>query len=398
MYINILIFLLILILILVIVNIIIISLYNKYANNIKGGNEFYDSISSDFTNYPVLYTEKYSNTLKLIQDNITSANKTKIFEILNSHNWDIEENNTLLDTMLVEVVEAESAAITREYDMAESAAITREYDMAESAAITREYDMAESTAIARESVIEKLDKINKNIPEICLSYAFITPELKQKFKTLIDNGIKTKSAYFMKDDDALAIEYHLFLKNIFRPLSNAGPMETNIMQQTINPELKLNSLNFGNWHVDGGPYGGTHFNSLYYHKLENCEISSSGTDIAYIDESGNIVIINLPIIEDIIILLKDSCFVHKSPIIKLIDTTKDANRTLIQTNTACDSDIDINTQKEIYKTMTNLAERLNNEQIKYCSELLRQPESSIDINDRIYCLNILKMNNYIKNE
>jgi len=138
------------------------------------------------------------------------------------------------------------------------------------------------------------------------------------------------------------------------------------------------------WHQDTENYDRTFYNILYYLTLENCR-HDCGTEIAFRKSESGIITIKLPIIEGLIIALKDDCFSHKSPVISLINPDEIGKRLIIRTYAQFQKSEEIlGRNVELHK----LSIELNLKKLEDCLEKYFNEETEISF--KADCYNFIK--------
>jgi hypothetical protein len=138
------------------------------------------------------------------------------------------------------------------------------------------------------------------------------------------------------------------------------------------------------WHQDTETYNTTYYNILYYLTIENCRLDC-GTDIAFRDTNSEIITIKLPIMEGLIIAIKDDCFSHKSPVITLLEPEKPGSRLIIRTYAGHQHGEDIKIKN---KQISELNKELNYEKLRNCLDSYFN--ETIDESIRIDCYKFIK--------
>ena len=218
----------------------------------------------------------------------------------------------------------------------------------------------------KEQAIENLEKIIRQVPENCIKYTFIPDELNERFKKLKFDNSDNSEEYLQ-----LIEEYQTYLKNIFFE-GRVTSMHTHHRKiVTDYSKIEKNNNASTTWHQDTEFYSTTFYNILYYLQLENCR-ADCGTEIAFKNLQSEIINIKLPIMEGLIIALKDDCFTHKSPIISLIDHDKLGIRLIIRTYADYQNSDEIR-EKNI--KLDSVARELNLNKLNSCMEDYVNPSS-----------------------
>ncbi len=235
----------------------------------------------------------------------------------------------------------------------------------------------------KEQIIENLNAIIRQVPENCIKYTFIPDELHELFKKINFDNNNVNEEY-----SQLINNYETYLKNSFFEGMNT-PMNTQ-HRKIITDYNKILTQNYASttWHQDTEDENRTFYNILYYLKLENCRLDC-GTEIAFTNSESEIISIKLPIMEGLIIALKDDCFTHKSPIISLLDHEKIGTRLIIRTYADFQRS-NRNTNIEL------IAKKLNLEKLNLC---MKDYITSNDIAIKSDCLLFIKhYYKYVKND
>ena len=185
----------------------------------------------------------------------------------------------------------------------------------------------------KEEVITLLDEIKLRLPKIdCIKYTFITDELHTKFNEYYTVNEFNETLPSFINDYYTFLNYAFFEGHIVEHSTYPRKIIIRSNPELITPDMPNSSAT--QWHNEVGDEFGDNSNTfnniIYYYKLENCKLDC-GTDIAFKKEDSSIEIIRLPVIEGLIISIKDDCVVHKSPVITLINPEKDSTRILIRT-------------------------------------------------------------------
>jgi len=183
----------------------------------------------------------------------------------------------------------------------------------------------------KKQVIEELENIIKQVPKGCIKYGFISDDLNEQFKNQYSES--------QQDNRDLNTTYEKYLHDIFFP-DESVHMNTNSRLILTSYANFLDNSSSVLWHQDSEYRDATFYNILYYLTLENCRLDC-GTEIAFRNSNSEIITIKLPIIEGLILALKDDCFSHKSPVISLIDHNKVGKRLLIRTYAQYQNSADI---------------------------------------------------------
>lgn len=260
-------------------------------------------------------------------------------------------------------------------------------------------DMMRPTCTAwptREEVCQQMDQIIGELSTDCLKYAFIPEELDKKLKTLLSSD----PDFFSDSNESVQEEYHTYLKDTFFPNENA----TFITQMRHIKYLANSKMTSASsiWHQDTDTFQETFYNVLYYMKIENMEYNC-GTDIAYKDGTGKIVIKKLPVLEGLIIIMRDDCIGHKSPVLRLLNDREDGHRMIMRTYIRTPDRF----RKEFLaidgknRKIAAMNKELNAKKIERC--LKKIFDEKISEADRIDCENVVRhadtdsLNGFFKN-
>jgi hypothetical protein len=235
----------------------------------------------------------------------------------------------------------------------------------------------------KDDVILQLETIKRQLPDGCINYGFIELDLHQR---ILSEYNSEKNIYFLNElsNRALNEEYCEFLNtNLFNGIYRTDQIGTQIREIII--DYKNMSTNASTeWHQDGEYISSTLYNILYYLKIENCR-HDCGTEIAFKKLDSEIVIIKLPIMEGLIIALKDDCFSHKSPVISLIDTEQTGSRTIVRSYIRLPDSDEIIERNNI--TIRELSEELNTKKLEDCLKKYFNSESE---SIKLDCLDVIK--------
>ena len=230
----------------------------------------------------------------------------------------------------------------------------------------------------RDIVIKQLEEIVKQVPSNCIKYTFIPDELNSRFLEYF------KSNPYSSLDDNLTKEYENFLKITFFDNKDT-PMNTQPRLITTSYRDFLQNSSSITWHQDTEVQNKTFYNILYYLTLDNCR-PDCGTDIAFRNSpESEIITIRLPVIQGLILALKDDCFAHKSPVVSLIDPEKLGTRLIIRTYAKFEESDQIMNRNA---SVQDLIYDLNLKKLKDC--LKEYFSETIDKSKKTDCYNFFK--------
>jgi hypothetical protein len=233
----------------------------------------------------------------------------------------------------------------------------------------------------KDQVIEQLEHIITLVPEGCIKYTFISDELNRRYKEhyrIVDHSI-----LYLPDSEHLNEEYENYLREIFFNREQVNMNTQSRLVVTSYNELAKNSASI-EWHQDTENYDRTFYNILYYLTLENCR-HDCGTEIAFRKSESEIITIKLPIIEGLILALKDDCFSHKSPVISLINPNEFGTRLIIRTYAQFQKSEEIS---ERNTKISFLSRELNLKKLEDCLEKYFNEETEISLKKD--CYNFIK--------
>lgn len=141
-----------------------------------------------------------------------------------------------------------------------------------------------------------------------------------------------RSLVHYNENEPIVEEYKKFLKSKFSPTITSLLDMKMVMLHRLNIYIDgMNKNTASDLHREFGPGSGDYaYNLIYYYKVENCDPMTSGTGVAFLDNTGKKHYLVLPAIEGLMIIVRDKCMLHHTPKLTALDSSQPIIRTLIR--------------------------------------------------------------------